>query len=570
MAGGLINIATFGAQDLFLTGTPQITFFKVVYRRYTNFATESIELPFDDDTGFAKTSHIVFEPNGDLINKVYIKIVLPEINLERTINTKKVQQLKQEYEKAKQDLARIMIFMQANFNSYRAIHDLLEINNITSSKEIFETIKKIFMSYSNIDSIQFFYFNSPINYLPPATFNLKVIADRYYEEKYTLSKTKSVIETAIKNSSIIQKFYEDQLKNKEQELIEESNPNVMFAWVDKLGHAIIDYVDLNIGGERIDREFGDWLNVWYELTHSDFKVEEYDKMIGNVPVLTDFNRERKPEYPLYIPLQFWFNRFDGLALPLIALEYQQVTLELKLKRIRQCAYVENLYGKLLDSVFNNKFRPRISLLVDYVFLDAPERRRFAQSSHEYLIDQVQWLDIDDLDQNQVTVDLDFNNPTRELIWVLQKKAYITNNNGSTKCRWDNYSTTKFNKGLSVDYAMMDFAGQSRVARYAGSYFNYVQPYAHHTHTPSDGINVYSFSLKPEEHQPSGSCNFTRISKATLTIWIDDKMFEYFATDARDNIETEPIPLKTLVNLRVYAPCMNVLRIMGGFGGTAFV
>ncbi|AYV84668.1 MAG: NCLDV major capsid protein [Hyperionvirus sp.] len=286
-------------------------------------------------------------------------------------------------------------------------------------------------------------------------------------------------------------------------------------------------------------------------------------MIGNVPELTTFDRCEKPSYTLYIPLQFWFNRFTGLSLPLVALEYFDVRLTIKLRKFQECGYVEDLrlYDDInfapevnLDNIFDNsRWSLDMSLMVDYIFLDNVERKKFAQSSHEYLIDQVQYLKVDRIDNTQVQVVLDFVHPCKEIIWVLQKDCFVENRNGFNRCRWDNFTC---GAGLSIEGASMDFNGYSRFERFNGGYFNYLQPYDHHTNTPDDGIYVYSFALRPEEHQPTGSCNFSRISKAVLNLWISPCMF------TPDNGET--------VTLWVFAINHNIFRIASGIGATVYI
>ena len=288
----------------------------------------------------------------------------------------------------------------------------------------------------------------------------------------------------------------------------------------------------------------------------------YQKMIGNVKELTNFERKPTPSYSLYIPLQFWFNKFNGLAIPLISLQYHDVSLTIKLKKFSQCSYIEDMrtysdtnYAESvnLDDMFiDNKYSINMSLYVDYVYLNNQERRRFAQSSHEYLITQLQVMEVNDITQNNIQFRLDFVNPCNELIWIIQKQSYIDNTNGFIKSRWDNYSSTVNNIGISTDYMSMDFNGYSRIDKYSGIFFNYLQPYYVHSNTPSDGINVYSFSLRPEEQQPTGSCNFTRITKTLCQFWIKPSIFLYYPSDIKDNVsEIENIPITTPVRMKIF-------------------
>jgi hypothetical protein len=211
--------------------------------------------------------------------------------------------------------------------------------------------------------------------------------------------------------------------------------------------------------------------------------------------------------------------------------------------------------------------PDATLWVDYVFLDTDERRRFAQLSHEYLIEQLQFTGSESVSSVKLNSKLSFNHPCKELVWFANKKAtasqQLTNNN------WFNYTTTNaavtlpyyynknelHNKAISslntVATAKLILNGNDRFSVRPGSYFNLVQPFQHHENIPANaGINVYSFALKPEEHQPSGTLNMSRIDTATLSI------------DFQSGLTTD-------TNLNVYAVNYNVLRILSGMGGLAY-
>ncbi|AYV81852.1 MAG: NCLDV major capsid protein [Harvfovirus sp.] len=578
MAGGLVNIISSGAQDLFLTGTPQITFFKIVYRRYTNFSLESYNIPFDDPTGFGTISNIKIPYVGDLVNKMCLKIVLPSIFFPRVLARNVVESSMQTVICARAEYQRALAFLHVNSNAYRAAMEVFSAGNILNSCEMIEVIIKVFDSFLVSDTaacVNWFRYNSPLGCVDPPKFNLLLIAQHYASflnsngvndpiimPKFAL---KNVLDIAMSICRDIQLYYDRLLRDTLLLNSEIIHPNLRFAWVDRIGHAIIDYVDLYIGGDRIDRNYGIWLNIWYELAGNKKQDETYMKMIGNVPELTNFDRCGKPCYSLYVPLQFWFNRFSGLSLPLIALEYFDVRLTIRLRKFQECGYLEDCALSFpertvnLDNLFeNNRWWLDVSLLVDYVFLDRLERKRFAQSSHEYLIDQIQYLKIDQVENPQVQVVLDFVHPCKELIWVLQKDCYTENIDGFTKCRWDNFTFCCDNRGLSMEAASLDFNGYSRFDKFSGGYFNYLQAYEHHTNTPQDGVYVYSFALRPEEHQPTGSCNFSRISKAILNLWISPRMF------IQDDFG------KHTVTVWIFGINHNIFRIASGIGATVYV
>jgi hypothetical protein len=197
-----------------------------------------------------------------------------------------------------------------------------------------------------------------------------------------------------------------------------------------------------------------------------------------------------------------------------------------------------------------------SLYVDYIYLDTDERRRFAQVSHEYLIEQLQFTGDETCSSGSNKFKLNFNHPSKELIWVIREKR------AEDSKLWFNFTdaptmstftaTSVGSTGVwsgtgnnPVKTAKLQLNGHDRFSEREGSYFDLVQPYQHHENVPEvRGINVYSFALKPEEHQPSGSCNFSRIDNATLQI---------SATVATNQTAVA----------KIYCVNYNVLRIMSG-------
>ena len=395
MGGGLMQLVAYGAQDIYLTGNPQITFFKVVYRRHTNFSLESIEQTFSGTVDFGRKVSCTVSRNGDLIHKVYLQVDLPAVDP-----------------------------TGGNFN-----------------------------------------------------------------------------------------------------------------WVENIGHVLIDEVTIEVGGQVIDKHYGEWLTIWNELTQTSEKSIGYDAMVGNVNALTgNAAAETTPAYTLYIPLQFWFCRNAGLALPLIALQYHEVKFNIAFKQLTQCYTLSaGSISPAAPSITN------ASLYVDYVYLDTDERRQFAQAQHEYLIEQLQYTGSEGVNSSSVKTKLSFNHPCKELVWVIHTQAREDANDWSTFTNATNVDTV-------VD-AKLQLNGHDRFSVRKGGYFNLVQPYQHHTAIPSTGIYVYSFCLEPESHQPSGSVNMSRIDNATLLI----------------NTSTSGNAAK----LRVYAINYNVFRVMAGMGGVAY-
>ena len=543
MAGGLLQLVAYGAQDIYLTGSPEITFWKVSYRRYTNFAMESIEQTFNGQADFGRRVTCTISRNGDCIYRTYLQVTLPEIN---------------------------------------------------------------------------------------------------------------------------------------QAMAKTGDDGVYARWLDFIGEQIIACVEVEIGGQRIDRQYGDWMHIWNQLTMSAEQQRGYYKMIGNTTQLTyitDPNfapitgpcssttgpaqvcapRNALPETTLYIPLMFWWNSSPGLSLPLIALQYHEVKINLDIRPLGEVLWaVKSLAatsGTQSSTTCYQQSLVAASLYVDYIFLDTEERRKFAQNPHEYLIQQVQFTGDESVGSSSNKIKLNFNHPTKELIWVVQPDANVDycssleggnllykalgaqpfnytdaidalpnaihafgsqqatqgtnafiNSAGlfemagaaentaadNSSQMWTNsanaylqpFDDPAYTSGTGlgsyvsdagtfvlaetaidmhcwgenpVVTAKLQLNGQDRFSEREGTYFDQVQPWQHHTRAPDTGINVYSFALRPEEHQPSGTCNFSRIDNATLQLVLSANTVSGTAT----------------AKVRVYALNYNVLRCMSGMGGLAY-
>ena len=353
MGGGLMQLVAYGAQDIYLTGNPQITFFKVVYRRHTNFAMEAIVQTFEGQPAANRKVSATIARNGDLVHRVYLEVD------------------------------------------------------------------------AGVDSA----------------------GD---DKTATLS-----------------------------------------------GASLIDEVELEIGGQLIDRHCGKWMDIWVELTHDSAKKAQYGDLVDGTG-----NKH-------WVPLQFSFCRNPGLAIPLIALQYHEVKLNMR---------------------FNKVGTANVCLYCDYIYLDTDERRRFAQTSHEYLIEQTQSSKSNAIASGCANkVPLHFNHPVKELVWC------FNNNVG----------------GVAAAKVLLRLNGHERFSARCGAYFSKVQRYQHHTGAKDaygDELQMYSFALQPEEHQPSGTCNFSRIDNAMLEL---------------DGLTG------TGGCVDVYAMNYNVLRVMSGMGGLAY-
>lgn len=587
MPGGLVQLTTYGSQDLFLTGTPEITFFKTVYRRHTNFVIESIVHPFDSPVGFGKESTLTVQRIGDLIHKTYLQITLPEIKFRKTL-TQQDPQIQLNFDTARINYAKILMFMKINREAYIAAYEICSADNIDDPCEIIDIINAIF---DTLDPDFLTEIEQLINdYMPKFPYTFDNISIKNVIENFLMDCTQLCLDPypypdcdnefdkelclihldiAITKSITTQQVFFNQMKNTKLIYEDSINDCMKFAWVDRVGYAIIDEIEVRIGGSKIDRHYGDWLNIWHELSTKQDLTNIHDKMIGNIKVLTDFNRSPKPEYQLTIPLEFWFCRHNGNALPLIALQYHDITFHVKFRNIEDVSYIENNQTILsskencdnelyLDEVpCELNLDIKANMLIDYVWLDGPERRKFATVSHEYLIEQLQMVEERDITTPDPRFILDnFVHPSKELIWRFQKQRYTENESGYTKLQWHNYSLTDDNVGNPIKTTRMSFNSHDRIHELEGNYFNYVQPYETHTKTPSDGINMYSFALAPEESQPSGSANLSRISRNTLFIKLKDTLF------------TEG-PNSEKHIFRAYTRNHNILRLISGMGALSW-
>jgi hypothetical protein len=616
MGGGLINIASYGFNDLYLTGSPQITLFKFVYRRHTNFSKESVDININQ-MDFGEEITVSIPKMGDLFTNMYLQFEIPEIILKKN---EIVDGLSQDENKFLMSPLEIPISQDEIeiINAYPIILDFIEINTAgyrtalinqkIRNQNIINYIDTILnsMTYAkqedanyqaalnhakifeqNNDSKNLYIFDntiSDINYI------IRKIKNKILDgnTEYTIDSILKIIKYAIDITVKVKKYYFDKIQKKHKMEQEASSQYAKFAWVKKLGYAMIDHVDINIGGERIDRHYGDWMNVWNELTTNIDQDSMYDEMLGNIKILTTFDRNTKPKYRITVPLNFWFCRKSGLAFPLIALQYSPVSLTIKLKTFEECAYLEDLptvdndgyelsFTKYsLSDIWDNMgMKLNVNLLIEYIYLDNLERKRFAQSAHEYLIETVEQTVVENIMDVEQTVNLEFFGPSKEIIWHLTKNEYNNNESNNIKYPFDyslNIDGKKTNPFTSISLLLN---GKERFFNnnfYDKMYYSIIQPMKHHTRIPSEGINMFSFGLFPEEHQPSSTCNFSSISNSTMTFGIDPEMFDYSLSDINPNIKynsSDDAKLTTKLKLTIYSRRYNVIRFIGGMGALAY-
>jgi len=559
MPGGLIQIVAYGAQDLFLTGIPEITFFKYIYKRYTNFAMDFIELTFDGDKNFGEDISCNIPKDGDLLKDLILKLTLPNVKLEKnTDNTSIVNTLKSEM------LEKESIYL--NFNNFiKYIYESIKIINIglVNLNETFSTIQTSINSYINSDSNYLSFKNKVstdiqnmfdiINHLININ-NISTINDL---EKKILSET--LVNSYISRIESVSKIYFDEYIEKKNNYNLSLQNNYDFSWIKNLGYNIISQVELDIGGNIIDRQYGIWLYIWNELFENHQKKNDMNNLHSRKLISYTYNKESKPQFDIYVPLKFFFNRDYGLSLPLISLRYQSIILKIKIEKLNNLIYTN--YDK--NNISNIIKLNNVTLLANYIYLDQDERSKFAQANHEYLIEQVKYFDYDIIKNKDINIELNFNHPIKYYIWTIQNKKDILNYNLFNNFESDlsytlnnKYPTLIKNVGNPINNAQLQMNGVDRTTNHTGDYYNYITSYETNINTPADGINFYSFSLNPNKIQPSGTCNFSRLSRKNLKLELNDIFLNRL--DSTDHI-----------SVKIYYVNYNILRFSKGLSNLVF-
>ena len=319
MTKGILQLASSGSEDFFLNGNPQISFYKAVYRRYTNFSIETMSIPFDSTPNFSETVTCTIPKQADLIHKIILSIQLPEVILVRSLNQTLVQNATAEYTTAQTNFANFNTYGSLVFGAYNIIQT--ELQPINADPNVINNLVNYYFT-ATIDQDAFTQIK---NTLPPQiisnsdikTFINNVAADNTLSSSQKLVNMNKVCSSFSIYMNSINKSYFNMYIEKFNVYNDVTTERYNFSWIKKIGHYICNYIELEISGQRIDRMFSWWLNIWYELNKNINQTKLYDAMIGNVTLLNGYNRFVKPTYNLYIPLQFSFNRFDGLSLPLI-------------------------------------------------------------------------------------------------------------------------------------------------------------------------------------------------------------------------------------------------------------
>ena len=518
MPSGLIQIVAYGAQDLFLTGIPEITFFKFLYKRYTNFAMEFIELDLDGNKNFGEEISCEIPKNGDLINDIILKISLPSVSL--TNNTSS-EEITLNYNNLIQSELLIKNFNNFIYFIYESI--IIANNGLDNFNENFDNIYNSINTYldSNLD----FLLNKNIigddlsNHFN-ITSHLKNIFDLNENQIIKKNKLKLLVDSYINKSYNILKNLQDDYSNKKIIYDNSLNNNYNFSWINDLGWNIISKVELEIGGFTIDRTYNQFLFIYNQLFNSKFKKLNYNKLFSLSSSAYTYDNSTKNNFDIYIPIKLFFNKDYSLSLPIISIKHQIIIMKFKINTLSKLIYTN--YD--LDDIQSKIKITNIKLLTNFIYLDQDERLKFTNSNHEYIIEQTNYNQYRNIKKNDIDLQLNFNHPVKYIIWTNQKESDIINynihNEYSSILNYDltdlfpNITSSKNNTILS---SHLQLNGVNRSIPYNSTYYNYVVPYEHNLSSCNDGINMYSFSLNPNELQPSGSCNFSKLNKSFLKI-----------------------------------------------------
>ena len=333
-------------------------------------------------------------------------------------------------------------------------------------------------------------------------------------------------------------------------------PGQRVRWCNAVGYALMKSVELEIGGQRIDKHYSEWWDIWSELSEKEERRAGLWAMVGkydDAEFAATYLREQSAARTLYVPLTFCYNRVPGLSIPLVALQYNNINFNIEFRPYMECIKTNVPCTALTAKSGGTAVTfDDCKLYVDYIYLDVEERRRFATIPHELLVEQLQFLGDESVLASTLNrkIILNFTHPVKELVFVYTAAAnYAADPEDGNS--WFDYSMPDApSRGLNpFSTVKLLINGHDRFGARPGDYFKRVQTYQHHTRVPSKNILVYSFALNPEDMQPSGSCNFTRIDTSHLQLTMN--------TDLADG------------KIKIYALSYNILRIASGLAGLAF-
>jgi hypothetical protein len=523
MTGGIVQLSLWGAEDVVLSSQAQITYFKHVFRRATPFSLDAVEQNFQGEADFGRKASVTIGRSGDLLTEVWLQIRLPPLA---------------DYSEPYTQLADRPVIKMARYTTPTTAR--IVIVSSTSAKTIKPSpedpeYQAILTDGDGVEHPQTF--NSLTN-------NKNTIRATGLdpEKQYTVIVTMK--DTQAVNSNLANY----QLPSQKADVI-------ALKWVNSIGHAIIESVEIEVGGSRIDRHTSDFLDIWSELTIPEEKRRGFNEMIGKFDDYDDRSDMLSidKETLLFVPLQFFFNTSPGMALPVVALTYHETRLNFQFREYKELLHSSprSVNFPLMDNTGQPLALKELKCYGTFVYLDVLERRKYSSAPHEFLITVLQFLgdaavNVQEGDAPTRKIPMDFSHPVKEVLWVYQPFNRYSGND-TTERDWFDYGKEDFFQEL-----YMTVNGHQRMSPRPAAYWRLCQPYAHHTRVPSKNKNIYlySYALFPENINASGSLNMSRCDSSQMVITFN--------------------PGKLLKGrLRIYARSFNVLRIASGMGGLSF-
>lgn len=615
--GSLVQLTSYGNQDIYLTNNPEITFFKTIYRRYTNFGKIYVQQKFDNDVQFGSTSILTIQKYSDLLSNLILKIKLPIFNVDfindliKNKNIANVKNLLIEYNYVLQFKSQLLNIVNSYFTNpdedyIRGLN--IYIQNIITTDTL--------TSFYNI--VNHFFTNINIQYYANACLYNKKL-DYIYEntsiEIYTIDMFKLAI---YKNMEILNDLLKLMYDHIQEQTI---NKKINVSWVDKIGIYMFEYFELLIGSNSISKISDTFSDIYGQTQYTTINL--YNNMI---------NEQESDKNFLYLQVPFWFIQNYGLSIPIATLHYNDIQFKIKIRNILDLININipditaeefNAIKGIINQTFLNEIykaitsQLEITVMLEYISLDAPERKKFIQSGHEYLITQVQELTFNNVSPSNSNFLLNYYYCCKNLFWCCSK--YKDSNNILSFKKYDKYyyiddykysnksyyykqylkfiygNDTKFSifeflKGLAIfntisetnklsDIKMINFIPTRKpyvsdsnifynsvsVINNTNNYFNYVQSYSYFNSTPQLGVNIYSYSLFPCVVQPSGACNLGRIPHVSIQLTFNDVV-------ENDNLDFklyEEVEKDEQYIFKIMAINYNVLRFIGGICGLAY-
>ena len=468
---------------------------------------------------------------GDLISKIYLEIDIPKVSLPKTNDSTLVNKYTTNVNTFTSELANYKIYADIQLDIYRQIFPLLDITNTTFTS-IYDKVSDYF---TNKITSKIANYNTAITALS-SEFKIianqanldKIVKDILIQNTSTTDSVKLALfktkfsETYLQITSTYQ-YIQNQLLENAKYLSRESNNKYSFQWIEYFAFFMLDKITLEIGDKELESISGEQLYLQYLLQKNKYNDDIFNKLIGNVSILTNYNRNEKPSYKLIIPLDLNFTKNYFNSLPLVALNYHDVRLIVKLNNLNKITKTN--YTLPLTNKINIT---SMSLLADFTYLDNDERERFCTGNLFYLIEQARQFKFTSLIEPTIEIKLPFSNPCKEIYFYLKKKSDIDANILSTYHYLKIYNNEKTYL-CPFKSANVKFNGLDKIIKKSYKYFNYVHPYEYHNGSLPLGVGLYSFSLFPDKYQPSGFCNFSNIKIATLLLDTNDEFFNSLAT-----------------------------------------